>query len=307
MKAAIALNRVSKEFKGKRAVDDLTLDIAEGSVVALLGPNGAGKTTSVTMMLGLQKPTSGTVRLLSGDPGDRSIRARIGAMLQEVNVIDRLKVREIIDLFRSYYDKPMPLERLLKISGLDAEKEKMATSLSGGQKRRLDFALALAGDPSVLFLDEPTVGMDITSRLLFWDTVRALAGSGRTIILTTHYLDEADSIADRVVVINRGRLAADGTPEKIKSAAGGRILTFTAGASFPRELIDSLPGVTQASWSGRRVRLHSADTDRLLFELVGRQADMKDIEVHGGGLEEAFQHLVQDESAAAEEARGNSR
>ncbi|UUZ82829.1 ABC transporter ATP-binding protein [Paenibacillus sp. P26] len=304
MKTAIALDRVSKEFKGKRAVDEISLNIEEGSVVALLGPNGAGKTTTVSMMLGLIRPTGGTVRLLGGDPRDWGIRDRLGAMLQEVSMIDRLQVGEIIELFRGYYEKPLPLERLLRISGLEEESGKLATSLSGGQRRRLDFALALAGDPSVLFLDEPTVGMDVTSRRLFWETVRALAGTGRTLILTTHYLEEADSLADRVVVINKGRLIADGTPAEVKASTSGKILSFTAGPGVTPRLVRALPGVTDASWSGRRVKLFSADTDRSLRELIRMEADIRDIEVHGGGLEEAFRHLVQEDSPAP---RGQAR
>lgn len=307
MKTAIALDRVSKEFKGKRAVDEISLNIEEGSVVALLGPNGAGKTTTVSMMLGLIRPTGGTVRLLGGDPRDWGIRSRLGAMLQEVSMIDRLQVGEIIELFRSYYEKPLPLERLLRISGLEEESGKLATSLSGGQRRRLDFALALAGDPSVLFLDEPTVGMDVTSRQLFWETVRALAGTGRTLILTTHYLEEADSLADRVVVINKGRLIADGTPAEVKASTSGKILSFTAGPGVTPQLVRALPGVTDASWSGRRVKLFSADTDRLLRELIRMEADIRDIEVHGGGLEEAFRHLVQEDSPAPLRAGAGGR
>jgi ABC-2 type transport system ATP-binding protein len=157
MTAAIHLDRVTKVYKGKKAVDNLSLKIEQGSVVALLGPNGAGKTTTISMILGLLQPTSGSVTLLGGDPREQRIRDRIGAMLQDVSVIDNLKVSETINLFRSYYVKPLPLEHLLHISGLEDEKEKMATALSGGQQRRLGFALAAAGDPEVLFLDEPTV------------------------------------------------------------------------------------------------------------------------------------------------------
>ncbi|WP_274648708.1 ABC transporter ATP-binding protein [Paenibacillus humicola] len=292
MKAAIELRHVTKVYKGKKAVDDLSLTVEEGSVVALLGPNGAGKTTTVSMILGLQQPTSGEVKLLGGAPGDRGIRSRIGAMLQEVSVIDNLKVSETIRLFRSFYDNPMPLEQLLRISGLEDEKDKIASSLSGGQQRRLGFALAAAGDPEVLFLDEPTVGMDVTSRQLFWDTVRAMATRGRTIILTTHYLEEADSIADRVVVINNGRLVADGTPSQIKAETTGRIISFTAGATLTTEKLHSVPGVRDVEWNGRRVKLYSGDTDRLIAELIGRRVEMKDIEIQSGGLEEAFQSLV---------------
>ncbi|SFL36612.1 ABC-2 type transport system ATP-binding protein [Paenibacillus sp. 1_12] len=292
MKPVIELQHVTKEFKGKRAVDDVTLTIPEGSVVALLGPNGAGKTTTVAMTLGLRKPTSGTIRLLGGNPQDRAVKDRIGAMLQEVHSIDGLKVGETIDLFRHYYSKPLPLERLLKISGLVEEKGKLGTALSGGQKRRLGFALALAGDPSVLFLDEPTVGMDVSSRQLFWETVKAMAGQGRTIILTTHYLEEADAIANRVVVINKGKLVADGTPEEIKATTNSKILSFTAGLGLTEERLRSLPGIMDTEWKGRRVKLYSSDTDQLIAAIVRQELDATDIEIQSVGLEEAFQALV---------------
>ncbi|QHW31628.1 ABC transporter ATP-binding protein [Paenibacillus rhizovicinus] len=293
MKAAIQLTGVSKIYKDKKAVDDLTLSIAEGTVVALLGPNGAGKTTTVSMILGLHKPTKGTVKLLGGDPGDIRVRDRIGAMLQDVSVIDGLKVGESINLFRSYYEKPLPLDYLLKVSNLEAEKNKMASALSGGQQRRLGFALALAGDPEVIFLDEPTVGMDVTSRQLFWDTVRAMAGKGRTIVLTTHYLDEADSVADRVIVINNGKIIADGTPGEIKSGTTGRVISFVAGPTVTTDALHRLPGVTDVEWSGRKVKVFSTDTDLLIRALVEGKFDMRDIEIHSGGLEDAFQALVQ--------------
>ncbi|MBP3966393.1 ABC transporter ATP-binding protein [Paenibacillus lignilyticus] len=296
MKAAIQLTGVSKVYKEKTAVNDLTLSIAEGTVVALLGPNGAGKTTTVSMILGMHKPTKGTVKLLGGDPRDQQVRDRIGAMLQDVSVIDGLKVGESIELFRSYYKKPLPLDYLLKVSNLVEEKNKFATALSGGQQRRLGFALALAGDPDVIFLDEPTVGMDVTSRQLFWDTVKAMAGKGKTIVLTTHYLDEADSVADRIIVINNGKLIADGTPSEIKAETTGRVISFIAGDSVTTESLLALPDVTDVEWSGRKVKLYSSDTDRLIIALVEKRFDMRDIEIQTGGLEDAFQALVQQTS-----------
>ncbi|WP_282937788.1 ABC transporter ATP-binding protein [Paenibacillus sp. RC67] len=299
MKPVIQLDHVTKQYKDKVAVNDLSLSIEEGSVVALLGPNGAGKTTTVSMTLGLQQATSGTIRLLGGSPQDRRVKDRLGAMLQDVHAIDGLKVGETIELFRHYYSKPLPLNHLLKVSGLEEEKDKMATALSGGQKRRLNFALALAGDPSILFLDEPTVGMDVTSRQLFWETVRAMAAQGRTVILTTHYLEEADAIADRVVVIDKGKLRADGTPAEIKASTNGRTLSFTAGPRVTQEMIWSLPGVTDAVWNGRRVKLWSGDTDRLIYAIIQNGLDVKDIEIQSGGLEEAFQTLVQHPSSHA--------
>ena len=293
MKAAIQLTGVSKIFKGKPAVDNLTLSIQEGTVVALLGPNGAGKTTTVSMILGLQQPTKGTVKLLGADPREQKVRNRIGAMLQDVSVIDGLKVSESINLFRSYYEKPLALQYLLQVSNLESEKDKIASSLSGGQQRRLGFALALAGDPEVIFLDEPTVGMDVTSRQLFWDTVRAMAGRGRTIVLTTHYLDEADSVADRIVVINNGKLIADGTPSEIKAETTGRVISFIAGESVTTERLLAIPGVTDIQWSGRKVKLSSSNTDQLITALIEKRFEMRDIEIQSGGLEDAFQALVQ--------------
>ncbi|RTE10097.1 ABC transporter ATP-binding protein [Paenibacillus whitsoniae] len=293
MNSIITLDHVSKTFKGKTAVDDLSLSIEEGSVVALLGPNGAGKTTTVSMILGLQDPTEGTIRLLGGKPRDTAVRDRIGAMLQDVNVIEGLTVLETIDLFRHYYSKPLPLQKLVEISGLEAEKNKRASALSGGQKRRLGFALALAGDPSILFLDEPTVGMDITARQHFWETVRGMAARGRTIILTTHYLEEADSIADRIVVINKGKLIADGSAAEIKASTNQKTIYFTAGPGLTPEMLAGIGAITDVTWSGRRVKIISPDTDQVIFAIVQRQLDIKDIEIHTGGLEDAFQFLVQ--------------
>lgn len=292
MKHAIELEHVTKQYREKKAVDDMTLHVEQGSIVALLGPNGAGKSTTVNMVLGLTAPTAGAVRLMGGSPRDRAVRNRIGAMLQEVSVIDSLKVEETINLFRSYYTNPLSTGELLRISGLEDDRGKYATSLSGGQKRRLGFALAMAGDPELIFLDEPTVGMDVTSRQLFWRTIRSFAGSGRTIILTTHYLEEADSIADRVVVVNQGKIVADGTLSEIKESAGNRHVSFTAGANvMTSELLD-LPGVTDLQWTGRRVKLYGKDTDGLLYALIRSDLDIHDIETHKGGLEDAFQSLV---------------
>ncbi|MWC28418.1 ABC transporter ATP-binding protein [Paenibacillus sp. MMS18-CY102] len=290
--AAIELKRVTKEFKGKKAVDQLSFTVERGTVVALLGPNGAGKTTTISMILGLINPSSGTVKLLGGDPQDRQVRDRIGAMLQDVSVIEGLTVAETINLFRSYYSQPLPLEQLLQISGLSDERNKMAAAMSGGQKRRLGFALAAAGDPDVLFLDEPTVGMDVTSRQLFWDTVKAMAGKGRTIVLTTHYLEEADQVADRIIVINDGKLAADGTPSQIKATTTGRTISFTAGEAVTSQSLRNISGIVDIEWNGRRVKLYSNDTDRLITDLIRADLEMTDIEIVSGGLEEAFRSLV---------------
>jgi ABC-2 type transport system ATP-binding protein len=290
--AVIQFDHVSKIYGSKKAVDDISFKIEKGSVVAILGPNGAGKTTSVSMMLGLKKPTSGKVRLMNGDPRDPVTRKQIGAMLQDVDVIDRLTVRETVELFRKYYDKSMPTKRLLQIAGLEENAKMFAEKLSGGQKRRLNFALALAGNPDVLFLDEPTVGMDVTSRRVFWDTLRAFANGGKTIILTTHYLEEADAIADRVIVIDQGKKVADGSPGELKASLGGKYITFTAGYSVQPEALKMLPGVEYVEWSGRHVKVVTHDTDQMLFTLIQNKFEIRDIHIHSGGLEEVFQNLV---------------
>jgi ABC-2 type transport system ATP-binding protein len=301
----IQFQNVTKTYKGTRAVDHVNLSIEEGTIVALLGPNGAGKTTTVSLMLGLITPTAGTVQLLGGDPRRREIRDRIGAMLQEVSVMDGLKVREILDLFRSYYKKPLPLEQLLSISGLEKEANKKANSLSGGQKRRLAFGQALAGDPDILFLDEPTVGMDVESRRRFWETVRAFASRGKTILVTTHYLEEADNIADRIVVMDRGRIIADGSPAEIKAFATAKHISFDAGSEVTDEVLWSIPGVEKVERNGLRVKITGKHTDQILRNLILLNLDISDIEIRRGSLEEAFTSLTHSDGIFEKEGELN--
>lgn len=293
MTATIELEQVVKTYGGKTAVDRLNLTIESGSVVALLGPNGAGKTTAISMMLGLRRPTSGVIRLLGKDPIIPSTRNHIGAMLQQVNLPEKLSVTEILKLFQSYYEHPLDIDPLIQLAGLEEERKSLASRLSGGQQRRLQFALAMTGNPKVLFLDEPTTGMDVTSRRLFWDRLRALSREGnRTIVLTTHHLEEADSIADRVILIQHGRKVADGSPAQLKALAGFRYIVFTAGPTVPADHISTLPGVKSVEWSGRRARVQTQDSDRLLRLLLERYQDLTDIEVTSGGLEDAFISLT---------------
>ncbi|KEO81880.1 ABC transporter ATP-binding protein [Tumebacillus flagellatus] len=293
MKHVLDLQNVRKSFGSKNAVEDLSLTVEPGTVLSLLGPNGAGKTTTVSLMLGLLKPTSGTIRLLGGDPRDARTRQRVGAMLQEVSAIERLNVRETIELFRSFYEKPLTTDKLLEIAGLHEHAKTMGTALSGGLQRRLNFALAMAGNPDVLFLDEPTVGMDVSSRTLFWEHLREFANQGKTILLTTHYLEEADAISDRVVVIANGRITADGTPGELKNALGKRFITFRAGDRTTDALLQQLPGVDRIERSGRQVRLQVSDSDAALFAIVRNGLDVQDIEVKGGGLEDVFRSLTE--------------
>ncbi len=206
----------------------MDLAVRRGEVVAILGPNGAGKTTAISILLGLRAPTSGSVTLFGGAPDEPATKARVGAMLQESGVPGTLTVAELIDLFRGYYPAPRPRTDLLAVAGLEDVADRRVRSLSGGQRQRLYVALALAGNPEVVFLDEPTTGMDVESRRRFWDVIGALAAEGRTIIFATHLLEEADALATRIVVIDRGRVVRDGTPAEIKARAGGATIRLRA-------------------------------------------------------------------------------
>ncbi|EES73189.1 ABC transporter, ATP-binding protein [Paenibacillus sp. oral taxon 786 str. D14] len=295
MEPIIEMKDVSKSFKDKKAVDHLSFTISKGTITAILGPNGAGKTTAVSMLLGLLEPTTGTIKLFGKPPKDRSVRERTGAMLQEVSVMDRLKVREILELIRSYYPNPMAMDELVRLTGLsDSDLNRYAEKLSGGQKRSLSFALALAGNPELVFFDEPTVGLDITARRRFWDSIRKLAAQGKTIVFTTHYLQEADDIADRILLFNRGSLVADGTPEAIKSRIVKRSISFLADGDGPelRSRLLALSPVAECYNKDGRIHVTTEDTDAALAALFTAGLPVHDIQIEQGRLDEAFEQLT---------------
>lgn len=215
-KEAASLRQVTKNYGTNCALSSVNLDLRTGEILALLGSNGAGKTSAIKLLLGLLKPSSGSVRVMGSDPRDARTRQRIGAMLQAAAVPETLRVREHIDLFASYYPRPLRVEETMARAGLEQVKDRFFADLSGGQQRRLMFALAICGDTDLLFLDEPTTGLDIEARRNMWAQIRALRAAGKTILLTTHYLEEADQLADRIVVLKRGAVAADGSPAEIK-------------------------------------------------------------------------------------------
>src|SRR5690242_1624153 len=215
------LDAVNKNYGDIRALKAVNFRVRAGELVALLGPNGAGKTTAVKLLLGLLQPNAGKVRVFGGDPTNPENRMRTGAMLQVGRVPETLRVREHIDLFSSYYEEPMRAAEVLDAAGLEKLSDRKFGDLSGGQKQRVLFALAICGDPDLLFLDEPTVGLDVEARRMLWDEIRSLLRRGKTVVLTTHYLEEADALADRIVVINKGRVIAEGTPAEIKSRTAG--------------------------------------------------------------------------------------
>jgi ABC-2 type transport system ATP-binding protein len=217
---AAELRTVTKNYGPVSALRGIDLTINPGEVVSLLGPNGAGKTTAVRILLGLTEPGSGTATIFGHPPGSRAARLRRGAQLQVARVPETLRVREHVELFSSYYDRPLPLAETLAAAGLEEIQNKLYGELSGGQKQRLLFALAICGNPGLLLLDEPTVGLDVEARRALWSRIRAFVQRGGAVLLTTHYLDEADALSNRIAVIHRGRIVAEGSPAEIKRQGG---------------------------------------------------------------------------------------
>jgi ABC-2 type transport system ATP-binding protein len=288
-----ALDGVTKQYGVTRALDNLSLDIRRGEILALLGPNGAGKSTAIRSLLGLIAPTSGTVRVFGQDPRDPAARTRIGAMLQVARIPEFLTVREHIDLFRSYYPHPLSEAEVIRIAQLEGIENRQFGKLSGGQKQRVLFGLALAGDPDLIFLDEPTVGMDIEARRGLWAQIRSLASRGKTVLLTTHYLEEADALAHRIVVINKGRIVSEGTPAEIKSQATGangrRIRCHTA---LSDDALWSLPSVTAVARQGTVVTVTAAHAEQVLRHMLDADATLSNLEVTSPALEDAFLELT---------------
>ncbi|TMD14147.1 MAG: ABC transporter ATP-binding protein [Chloroflexi bacterium] len=292
MTAVVELVAAVKRYGDVEALRGVDLAIPPGQVVAILGPNGAGKTTAISLMLGLRRPTAGTARLFGLDPSDRRARSRCGVMLQESGVTDALTLREVVDLFRAYYPHPMPTARALEMAGLLDQAERQVVKLSGGQRQRLYYALAVCGDPEVIFLDEPTVGMDVESRRAFLDSIREFFREGRTIVLTTHYLEEADQLAGRVVVIDRGLVIADAPPAQIKARVAGKRVSFTTDRTLAQSDFAGLP-VSHLELEDGRVRLLSNQPEAVLRALFTKGLALRDLEVVGADLEEAFLALTQ--------------
>ena len=284
------LQGVVKRYGKVTALDGVDLQVRAGEVLAVLGPNGAGKTTAVHLLLGLLRPGGGSARLFGLDPRDPAARVRVGAMLQISKVPETLKVREHIDLISSYYPRPLPQRETLTAAGLEGLQERLFGKLSGGQRQRVLFALALCGDPDLLFLDEPTVGLDVESRRGLWAQIRGKVEAGRTVLLTTHYLEEADSLADRIVLLHQGRILAEGTPAEIKSRVGGRKIRCRT--SLAVQDIAALPGVRSAQRNGETTELFAADAERIVRTMLDRDPRLSDLEVRGADLEEAFLSLT---------------
>jgi ABC-2 type transport system ATP-binding protein len=252
------------------------------------------KTTAVKLLLGLMEPNSGRVRVFGGNPTNPENRLRTGAMLQVGRVPETLRVREHIDLFSSYYPKPMPAAEVLAAAGLEKLRDRKFSDLSGGQKQRVLFALAICGDPDLLFLDEPTVGLDVEARRMLWDEIRRMVDRGKTVLLTTHYLQEADALADRIAVINQGEIIAQGTPAEIKAQTSGKKIRCITSLSV--DFLRQIPGVREVHQDREAVEIHAAEAEAILRELMMRDSNLSGLEITSAGLEEAFLALTQDSS-----------
>lgn len=291
--AALELTGLTKRFGPIVAVNNIDLTVEPGEVVALLGPNGAGKSTAVDMILGLAPPNEGLVRVWGRKPVDACRAGEVGALQQTGGLLGYVSVRELIDTMRRISPHPLPLPEIVDTARIDDIIDSRADRLSGGQTQRVRFALAIAGNPDLLILDEPTVAMDVTTRRTFWTAMREWTDRGRTVVFATHYLEEADAYADRVVLMARGRIVADGSTAEIKAAVAGRTIRAVVPGADEKDL-RAMSGVAAVERRGDAVALRCPDSDRALRALLSAYPDVHDIEIVSAGLEEAFLALTED-------------
>lgn len=296
---AVAVQSLTKSWRTAGgpvpAVRGIEFTINRGETVALLGPNGAGKSTTIDMILGLARPDAGSVEVLGRKPQQAVTQGLVGAMLQSGALIRNLTVRELITMVASLYPAPMAVDDVIELAGLGESANQRTQKLSGGQTQRARFAVALVGDPALLILDEPTVAMDVEGRRDFWSSMRELTAAGRTVIFATHYLEEADANADRVVLMAKGEIVADGPTTELKGRLGHRQIRATLPAVTVAQLA-TVAGVTDATRHGDAVTLVCSDSDAAIRELLARHPDARDIEITGRGLEDAFIELTREQS-----------
>ena len=296
MSTAIAsLSGVTRRFANLTAVEDLSLEISEAETVALLGPNGAGKTTAVELLLGLQRPDDGKVSVFGGSPDDAIAAGRVSAMLQEGDLPPGAKVAELVDLVRGLYPASLSLVDALRLAGIEEIGDRRVERLSGGERQRVRLAIALAGAPELVVLDEPTAAMDVAARRSFWSAARHYVSDGRSLLFATHRLEEADEVADRILVIARGRPVADGTPDAVKAMArGAGAVSFRVNGT-PIDVLERLPAVEEVALARGRATLRTEDPERTLRALLDALPDVDGLEVTAPRLEDAFLTLTGEE------------
>jgi len=286
------LQGVSKRFGSIVALDGIDLQVRPGELLAVLGPNGAGKSTAISLLLGLQQPDAGAARLFGRSPLLLESRRNVGVMMQEVSLAPELRVREQIDLVASYYPDPLSPDAAMEMTHTTSLAHRPYGKLSNGQKRQAQFAMAVCGRPKLLFLDEPTVGLDLKSREMMWQVLLGLVRSGASIVLTTHYLEEAEALADRVVVLAKGRVIASGTVREMRALVGHKRITCST--VLPAELISSWQGVQNVTRERGRLQITATNAENIVKRLVAADSDFQDLEVHSAGLAEAFTELTQE-------------
>lgn len=307
--SVLELGAVSKRYGKVQALDGLDLEVQRGEVVALLGPNGAGKTTAFELLLGLVRPSAGTVRVLGAAPGGRN-RGRLGVMLQGAGLPEQVTVSELVRVIGRSYPMALPVPEVLARVGLGDRGRRTVTDLSGGERQRLLLALAIVAAPELLLLDEPTTALDVDSRRAFWEQARASVRDGATILFATHDLVEADAIADRVVVLQTGRVVADATPEELKQLVSSTVVSITTDA--PVAKVTEMAGVHRVELDEpggpppdrdvRRLRVHVANAEDVIVPLVSGGYRVSDLRITGAGLEDAFARLTHPETPTSSPA-----
>jgi ABC-2 type transport system ATP-binding protein len=293
---AVTLSGVTKRYGGVQAAAGVDLTIRSGEVVALLGPNGAGKSTTIELLLGLVKPDAGAVEVYGQDPVEAIAAGRVGAMLQSGGIIEDAKVGELVSLVANLHKDPLPVREALERAGITDLADRVFKALSGGQQQRVRFAMAIVAKPDLIVLDEPTTGMDVESRRAFWNSMHAETARGRTVLFATHYLDEADAYADRVVLMRDGRIVADGTAAQIKATVSGRTIRATIPGADLASLA-AVPGVRDVETRGDVVMLRCDDSDEVLRHLLA-STPARDIEVWSPDLEDAVLAIGDTDNAA---------
>jgi ABC-type multidrug transport system ATPase subunit len=290
--AVARLTGVTKRYGKTTALSSLDIEVRRGELLALLGPNGAGKTTAIGLWLGLIEADAGDVMIMGGSPQDVTKRRRLGVMMQDVELVKELRVRELIALAASYYPDPMPVEEALATTGTAEIANRFYGKLSGGQKRQVQFAAAICGRPRLLFLDEPTVGLDVQAREALWANVRALLADGCSIVLTTHYLEEAEALATRVVVLAKGRVIASGSVDDMRSLVARRHISCES--TLTPEIVRAWPGVTDASRDRNRLLITATDAEGVVRRLLATDPDLRRLDVREAGLADAFNELTRE-------------